>query len=206
MQNDHYFSANPTSSGAKRQVDLYLDDMALTLETDRSMFSPERIDPGTHFLLAQAPRDAEPSSRIADVGCGYGPIACCLARRHPRSEVIAVDINHRALDLCKRNAAALQLHNLTVVHADHLDPAARFDQIWSNPPIRIGKPALHELMIQWLNRLNAHGVAYFVVNKNLGADSLQRWLDSLGYTTTRLGSRQAYRILEVIHGASTVAN
>ena len=73
----------------------------------------------------------------------------------------------------------------------------RYDLIWSNPPIRIGKPALHALLAGWLARL-AHGaVAYLVVQRNLGSDSLQRWLESSGWTAERYAARAGYRVLEV---------
>jgi 16S RNA G1207 methylase RsmC len=78
-----------------------------------------------------------------------------------------------------------------------LDPALRFTAIWSNPPIRIGKPALHELLTTWLDRLTPDGQAHLVVQKHLGSDSLQRWLNDQGWATERIASRSAYRVLAV---------
>jgi 16S rRNA G1207 methylase RsmC len=72
----------------------------------------------------------------------------------------------------------------------------RFDEIWSNPPIRIGKEPLHALLLTWLPRLAPGGRAVLVVGKNLGADSLQRWLGEQGYPTTRLASAKGFRVLE----------
>ena len=125
-----------------------------------------------------------------DLGCGYGPIACTLAARSPGATVWAVDVNRRALDLCRANAAALDLANVRVVAPDEVRADLVVDLLWSNPPIRIGKAALHDLLTTWLGRLSPAGAAVLVVHKHLGADSLQRWLDDAGWATARLGSRQ----------------
>jgi 16S rRNA (guanine1207-N2)-methyltransferase len=73
----------------------------------------------------------------------------------------------------------------------------RFTEIWSNPPIRIGKQALHDLLLTWLPRLAPGGRAVLVVGRNLGADSLHRWLEEQGHPTTRIGSAKGFRVLEV---------
>jgi 16S rRNA (guanine1207-N2)-methyltransferase len=192
----HYFDADPTVASTPSSVRLDLPDRSLTLATDRGVFSGERVDPGTKYLLLEAP--APPATgTFVDLGCGYGPIACTLAARAPGATVWAVDVNRRALELCARNAAALGLDNVRAVDAADMPADLAVDLLWSNPPIRIGKAALHDLLLTWLKRLAPRGVALLVVQKHLGADSLQRWLDEEGWTTTRLGSRTGYRLLEV---------
>ena len=79
---------------------------------------------------------------------------------------------------------------------DQVPTGEVYDEIWSNPPIRIGKEALHELLLTWLPRLAPGGRAVMVVGKNLGADSLQRWLGEQGYPTERLASAKGFRVLE----------
>jgi 16S rRNA G1207 methylase RsmC len=111
--------------------------------------------------------------------------------------VWAVDVNERALDLCRANAAALGLANVSVAHVDAVPSDLSVDLLWSNPPIRIGKAALHALLATWLGRLTDDGTAVLVVQKHLGADSLQAWLSEEGWRATRLGSRAGYRLLEV---------
>lgn len=157
------------------------------------MFSSNRLDPGTAVLLQRAPRPPA-TGTLLDLGCGYGPIACVLAQRAPEAEVWAVDSNARARELARDNADTWGLDN---VHVDNPPPHVRFDAIYSNPPIRIGKPALHALLATWLARLRPCGAAYLVVQRNLGADSLQRWLVEQGYGCDRLSSAKGYRILEV---------
>ena len=194
----HYFDAAPTTPSRPSVVDLVLPDLQLQLTTDRHTFSPGAIDPGTKLLLLEAPHpERDGTGPLLDLGCGYGPIACALGRRAPAATVWAVDVNERARSLCRTNAQAAKLRNVEVVDPDAVPADIRFAGIWSNPPIRIGKPALHELLLRWLPRLAPGGRAWLVVHKHLGSDSLARWLDAEVGPTTRIGSRAGYRILEV---------
>jgi 16S rRNA (guanine1207-N2)-methyltransferase len=183
-----------------------LPDVHLELATDAGVFSPGRVDPGTRLLLDVAadptadPGTGEPAPAggdLLDLGAGYGPIALVLARRAPAATVWAVDVNERALDLCARNAAKAGLSNVRCVTPG--DPAlpASFAGIWSNPPIRIGKQALHDLLGEWLPRLAPGAAATAVVQRHLGADSLHRWLTEQGWDVDRIASRAGYRILRI---------
>jgi 16S rRNA (guanine1207-N2)-methyltransferase len=160
------------------------------------VFSRGDIDPGTKLLLLEAPAPS-PAGDALDLGSGYGPIALTLAHRAPGATVWAVDVNRRARDLTAANADAAGLGNVRAVGPDDIPDDVRFTTIWSNPPIRIGKPALHDLLGRWLPRLSPDGRAVLVVQKHLGADSLARWLTDQGFPTTRLQSRAGYRLLEV---------
>lgn len=192
----HYFHARPAAASRPATVRLDLPDRSLELRTDRGVFSAERVDPGTKQLLLDAPEPPD-GGTFVDVGCGYGPIACTLAARRPAATVWAVDVNERALELCRTNAAALGLRNLHVADATAVPDDLEVDLIWSNPPVRIGKAPLHDLLSGWLRRLAPSGSAVLVVHKHLGADSLQRWLGDSGWTSQRLSSRAGYRLLEV---------
>jgi 16S rRNA (guanine1207-N2)-methyltransferase len=193
----HYFEPDPVAASRPGTVRLDLPDRSLTLAVDRGVFSGDRVDPGTKYLLLEAP--SPPSTgTFVDLGCGYGPIACTLAARAPDARVWAVDVNRRAVELCRANASALGLANVTAVESAEVPDDLRVDLVWSNPPIRIGKPALQALLSSWLGRLTPGGQALLVVQKHLGADSLQRWLDQQGWPTTRLGSRTGYRLLQVV--------
>ncbi len=193
---DHYFSPQPRVPHRPGQVRVVLPDVYLELATDAGVFSPGRLDPGTRLLLDEAPAPP-PTGDLLDLGCGYGPIACVLAKRSPGATVWAVDVNERALELCARNAAAAGLPNVRCVIPD--DPAVppRLAGIWSNPPVRIGKPALHGLLSAWLGRLAPGGQAYLVAGRNLGADSLHRWLAEQSWLVTRRAARSGYRLLQV---------
>ena len=192
----HYFEASPASPSAPREIRLDLPDLSLTLVTDRGVFSPDRIDTGTKHLLLDGPMPASEGTMV-DLGCGYGPIACALARRSPGATVWAVDVNERALDLCRANAERLGLANVHAVAAERVPADLVVDELWSNPPIRIGKARLHDLLGTWLGRLAPTGRALLVVQKHLGADSLHRWIESQGLSVDRRSSRAGYRVLEV---------
>ncbi|GAA0344402.1 class I SAM-dependent methyltransferase [Actinoallomurus spadix] len=193
---DHYFVRQPQTGSRPGSVDLVLPDLHLRLATDRGMFSPDRVDLGTRVLLETVP-PPPPRGDLLDLGCGYGPIALTMASRSPQAMVWGVDVNERALTVAESNAQTAGLDNVRFSLADQIDPALRFAAIWSNPPIRIGKQALHTLLATWLARLAPGGRAHLVVQKNLGSDSLQRWLIAQGHPTERLASRAGYRVLAV---------
>jgi 16S rRNA (guanine1207-N2)-methyltransferase len=193
---EHYFSARPQAPHRPGRVRVILPDVYLELATDAGVFSPARLDPGTRLLLDEAPPPPA-AGDLLDLGCGYGPIACVLAARSPGATVWAADVNERALALCAGNAAAAGLPNVRCVTPGELARPAQFAGIWSNPPVRIGKQALHELLGTWLGRLVPGGRAYLVAGRNLGADSLHRWLAEQGWPVTRLAARAGYRLLDV---------
>jgi 16S rRNA (guanine1207-N2)-methyltransferase len=197
----HYFDPDPEAGHRPGAVTLALPDCTFELATDAAVFAASGIDPGTKFLLLDGPRPAPgETGPLADIGCGYGPVALTLARRAPNATVYAIDVNERARSLCAANAARNGCDNLVVCSPDDVPAEVHFAGIWSNPPIRIGKGALHELLLRWLGRLAPDAHASLVVQKHLGSDSLARWLATQGYVVERLGSRRAYRILDV-HGA-----
>ncbi|QKG19310.1 class I SAM-dependent methyltransferase [Actinomadura verrucosospora] len=193
---EHYFAERPGAASRRRTVDLVLPDLHLRLDTDSGVFSPDRVDAGTRVLLETVPAPPQ-AGDLLDLGCGYGPIALTLASRSPQASVWGVDVNQRALELADSNAETAGLDNVRFSLADDLDPGLRFAAIWSNPPIRIGKAALHDLLLAWLPRLSPGGLAHLVVQKHLGSDSLQRWLNDQGFPTDRIASRSAYRVLRV---------
>jgi 16S rRNA (guanine1207-N2)-methyltransferase len=199
VSNSQYFAEQPAAAHRPGTVHLVLPDMHLTLATDAGVFSPGRLDPGTRLLLDAAP-PPPPDGDFLDLGTGYGPLALALAKRSPGASIWAVDVNKRALELCAGNAASAGLVNVRCVPADHGSLPASFQLIWSNPPIRIGKQALHSMLTAWLGRLAPGAAAYLVVQRNLGSDSLQHWLESSGWSAGRFAARAGYRVLEVRRG------
>jgi len=192
----HYFDEQPASSSDPRTVDVDLGDVRFALTTDRGVFSHGTLDTGTALLLSDAPSPPG-HGELVDIGCGTGAIALALALRSPSARVWAVDVNERARDLTRGNAERNGVSNIRVVCPADVPLDMRFDALWSNPPIRIGKPALHELLAGWLARLTTEGTATLVVQRNLGADSLHRWLQANGWPTERLGSSKGFRLLHV---------
>lgn len=189
---EHYFDPVPSTPDKRREVTAHIWGRDLTFTTSSGVFSHDGLDKATDVLLRSSTPPA--GGTVLDLGCGWGPIACALASTG--ATVWAVDLNERALELTSLNAERLGV----TVHAaapDDVPAGLVFDQIWSNPPIRIGKDALHELLLRWLPRLAPDGIARLVVGKNLGADSLQRWLIDQGWPTERAASEKGFRVLEV---------
>ena len=195
----HYFDEEPGAPSAPRDVELWLPDMSLHLSTDRGVFGYDQIDAGSKLLLLKAPVPPQ-QGNLLDLGCGVGTIALPLARRAPKATVWAVDVNSRARQLCAANAEANEITNVRVASPDEVPAEIMFDAIWSNPPIRVGKAALHEMLLMWLARLTPNGDALLVVHKHLGGDSLQRWLAEQNYPTARQASSSGYRVLHTIRG------
>ena len=189
----HYFDEQPGAPSMPRDVELRLPDMTVTIATDRGVFGYGQVDPGSKLLLLKAPTPPQ-QGNVLDVGCGAGMLTIPLAKRAGSARVWAVDVNDRARQLCSANAVANDV-TVEVAAPDDVPRDVHFDCIWSNPPIRIGKPALHDLLATWLSRLTTDGFAVLVVHKHLGADSLQRWLVDQGFPTDRLASSSGYRVL-----------
>ena len=199
MTGEHYFSANPQVAIAPTQISFDLNGRTYRLTGGAGVFSADRLDPGTSVLLRTADLPG-PQTRgaLLDLGCGYGPIACVLATVAPQAVVHAVDVNARALALTRQNADALDLgERVKPQSPEQVPPDLRFQEIWSNPPIRVGKAELHAMLDRWLPRLEPDGTVWLVVARHLGGDSLAGWLAEQGWTVRRHASKQGFRVLRV---------
>jgi|SRR6187402_175872 len=202
---EHYFSATPGGEPGYRPLAVRLAGRDVQVTTANGIFSPERIDIGTQVLLAHVPAPP-PGGNLLDLGCGWGPIALTLGLESPHATVWAVDVNERALDLVRRNAEALGLDNIRAVRPDEVPEDAGFMTIWSNPPIRVGKNELHSMLQHWIPRLEPGADAWLVVQRNLGSDSLHRWLQAefpQEYTFVRAATNKGYRVLRARRRSGT---
>lgn len=211
---DHYFTAAPASSAERRALTVVLDGKSVDVETAGGIFSPGRLDLGTQVLLRTV--SSPPTGDVLDLGCGWGPVALTMAMQNPQARVWAVDVNERSLDLTRRNAASLGLTGVTACTPDDVPDDVRLAQIWSNPPIRVGKEVLHSMLDRWLPRLVPGGSAFLVVQRNLGADSLMGWMNDrydgtsdevrapdgepFAAVATKLASAKGFRVIEVVAG------
>ena len=196
---EHYFSESPGGDFKQREIVVTLAGKQVKVKTAGSVFSPEHIDQGTQVLLDHLDL-AKPTGTFLDLGCGWGPIALALALHSPKAKLFAVDVNERSLELTRINAAALEISSIQISRPEDVAGDIEFDQIWSNPPIRVGKAVLHEMLQLWIPRLAPGGSAFLVVQKNLGSDSLQKWLEAefiTGFEVSRLTSVKTFRILKV---------
>jgi len=199
MPQEHYFSNEPLGEFRAKTIEVTLAGNRVSVETAGSIFSPDHVDTGTAVLL-ELLDEAPTIGDVLDIGCGWGPIALSLAMSRPHVTVWAVDVNERALELTRRNAEKLGLTNVKVCQPDQVPKELTFAGIWSNPPIRVGKEVLHGILTTWLPRLAGGAEGYLVVQKNLGADSLLRWLqDALPkkFVSLRLETSKSFRVIRV---------
>jgi 16S rRNA G1207 methylase RsmC len=199
-EHEHYFTARPATPDEQRTVDVRLAGRQVQVRTAGGIFSPDGLDKGTAVLLREVP-DPPDRGDLLDLGCGWGPVALTLGLLAPHARVWAVDVNERSVALAQANARSLGLGGVLALTPDEVPDDVRFAAIWSNPPIRVGKAALHAMLLRWLPRLEAGGAAYLVVQKNLGSDSLQRWLrehlPEEAYAVSRHASDKGFRVIEV---------
>lgn len=198
MDSQHYFTASPQGPEVRRPLSVVLAGTRRELVTSSGLFSPDGIDKGTAILLDTVPPPE--GGTLLDIGSGWGPIALTMALLSPEATVYAIDVNERSIALTAENADRLGLRTIRSSTPDDVDPSLQFDTIWSNPPIRIGKQELHALLLRWLPRLAPGGRAWLVVQKNLGADTLLRWLQEelpAGFVARRAETSKSFRVLEV---------
>lgn len=208
MGSDHYFTASPASPENLRTIRVTLSGRDADVVTAGGVFSPDRLDAGTAVLLANTP-PPPPGGHFLDLGSGWGPISLSLAIASPHATVWAVDVNQRALDLVRRNAELLGLSNVNAVEPDDVPDDVVFRTIRSNPPIRVGKNELHDMLERWIPRLDERSDAWLVVARNLGADSLQRWISATfpaGYGVHRAATARGYRVLKVRRRGATATD
>lgn len=199
MSGDHYFSDNPESTLRQSAITLTLRGHNVELSTASGTFSPGSLDTGTAQLLKWAPTPPE-GGRFVDLGCGWGALTVALGLESPSASVWGIDVNERALATTAENAATLKLSNVHTCRPEDYPDDAPIDLLWSNPPIRVGKEALHEMLKLWLARLAPAGEAWLVVAKKLGGDTLQAWLNAGhagDFTAERTETSKGYRILRV---------
>lgn len=196
MSGEHYFSEQPAGEFKTKTIITSINGQRVELFTAGSTFSPDHMDTGTAILLEHA-AEAPNAGNLLDLGCGWGPIALTLAQRNPHATVWAIDVNERSLELTRLNAQKLGLGNIRAVLPSEVPDDVAFTGIWSNPPIRVGKEALHSILNEWLPRLEDECEAYLVVSKDLGADSLLKWIQVTfeDLSSERIETAKGFRII-----------
>ena len=199
VSDNHYFTKSPDGVLVTREISVNLNGNKVKVFTAGGIFSPEHIDQGTQVLLTHL-ESSNPTGTFLDIGCGWGPIALSLALHASKATVYAIDVNERSLELTRMNAEKLGLTNIIVCKPEDVPADIQFDEIWSNPPIRVGKVVLHGILKQWISNIAPGGVARLVVQKHLGADSLNKWLMkefSPEFESSRIDTSKTFRVLKV---------
>ncbi len=195
---DHYYSNKPTAAHDRKTWDAMLRGQTLRFVSDAGVFAKGCVDFGSRTLIEamDIPEDAE----VLDVGCGYGPIGLTAARLASRGHVMMIDVNSRAVELAKENAAANGVNNVTIAESDLFSAVGerQFDVVLTNPPIRAGKATVHAIFEGAYERLRSGGSLWVVIQKKQGAPSAKEKLESLFAQVEEVTKDKGYRIYKAV--------
>lgn len=195
----HYYSPTPSSKHHEEKWKFNLLDKEYLFTTDTGVFSKKTVDYGSQVLLKNFDENILPDGPILDVGCGYGPIGLVLAQKTGRI-VEMIDINQRAIELAKKNAANNDIDNV-IIHESNLYESiikAPYAAIVSNPPIRAGKKVVHEILEKSFLLLVEGGTLTVVIQKKQGAPSAEKKMLSIFGNVETVCKDKGYYILQSI--------
>lgn len=191
---DHYYSSKPVTAHDRKTWEATLRGKTYRFVSDAGVFSKQGIDFGSRVLIEvmEIPEDAQ----VLDVGCGYGPMGLTAAGLAAKGQVTLIDVNERAVELARENAANNGIANVTVIQSDLYKELGdqKFDVILTNPPIRAGKMTVHAIFEGAAERLNKGGSLWVVIQKKQGAPSAKEKLETLFGDVEEVTKEKGYRI------------
>ncbi len=173
----HYFTNDEKLKSDIKMSRAFINNREYSLKTDNGVFSKDGLDFGTRTLLETIPIE-KISGNVLDLGCGYGPIGIYV-KSNTSANVDMVDINERALNLSKINAKDNKVDVNIFISNGYENITKKYDYILTNPPIKVGKKILYELLFSSVEYLNENGELWFVINKNHGAKSTAKELEKI---------------------------
>lgn len=193
---EHYYSKNPQVSSAPKQWKAEIRNKVFSFTTDAGVFSKGGIDEGSK-LLAETFKVPSVGGDFLEIGCGYGPIALSIASDFPERLVHMVDVNERALALCKMNAQQNQITNIQIYESSGIDQVQSdgFAAIITNPPIRAGKQTVFSFYDGAYEKLTLGGELWVVIQKKQGAPSTMDYLKKLFGNVDTVAKKKGYFIL-----------
>jgi len=196
LDTDHYFTAQPAARSQPTQFTISVREVELTLTSDRGVFSHGRLDDGTLRLLKKM--ELPETGDFLDLGCGYGVIGLVAAKLRPDAQVTMVDINERATKLAADNARANGISNVEVLTGDapQVLGERQFDVVLCNPPVRVGKSKLYELIADAAERLRPGGVLWMVIHTRQGAKTHLREMAPMFSECETVSRKWGYRVFK----------
>lgn len=191
---EQYFTADPTCESKPVPCAFPYRGYGLNFMTDAGVFSRGELDTGTKLLLDALPPLA---GDVLDVGCGWGAIGVAIGRACPACRVTMVDVNHRALELCRANAEKNGVQ-AQILESDGLAAVLdrTFDAVVTNPPIRAGKQVIYRMFADAAAHLNTGGALYLVIRKQQGAESCMKYLRTLFGQVEKLDKSGGFWVLK----------
>ncbi|WP_088810996.1 MULTISPECIES: class I SAM-dependent methyltransferase [unclassified Listeria] len=176
----HYFSNNDDLKHARKYLNFVLRGNEFKFISDAGVFSKNAVDFGSRVLI-EAFQLNKTTGRILDVGCGYGPIGLAIAKSFPEATIDMVDVNLRALELAKENAALNHIQNVQIFESSVYENVSKTDYqaILSNPPIRAGKKLVHAILEEAHGYLADFGELWIVIQKKQGGPSAAKKMEEV---------------------------
>ncbi len=195
---DHYYASQPTAAHDRKTWDTVLRGQSYRFVSDAGVFAKGGVDFGSRTLIEAM--DIPVNAEVLDVGCGYGPIGLAAARMAYEGHVTMIDVNSRAVELAKENAAANGVNNVTVLESDLFSALGdqKFDVVLTNPPIRAGKATVHAIFEGAYERLRSGGSLWVVIQQKQGAPSAKEKLESLFSRVVEVTKDKGYRIYRAV--------
>lgn len=193
---EHYFTSDPTVKSEERIIKYTLKDREFTFISDNGVFSKNHVDEASNLLIKTIYDEIK--GNVLDVGCGYGVIGITLAANENVSSVKMIDINHRAMELAKRNSIKNKVDSKTDIFESNgfEKVTGKFDSIITNPPIRAGKIVIYKMYEDAREHLNANGALYIVINKKHGAPSTITYLKTLFENVEVLDKKAGFNVIK----------
>ena len=191
----HYFVDDPNLRSARKSFDYAFGNEHFTFTTDFGVFAKGHADFGTYLLLKYAMQH-QLGDAILDLGCGYGVVGVILKRLLPQAHIDMVDVNSRAVELAKYNAAKNQCDVSAYLTEDIISLQKTYHSILFNPPIRAGKRVIYELYKKAHQILEKGGHLFLVVRRQHGAESHIQELKELFKDVSILGKEAGYWLLK----------
>lgn len=191
----HYFENDSSLKSEEKKIKIKIRNQDFILITDYGVFSKKGLDFGTRTLLETIPIE-KITGKVLDFGCGYGPIGIYIAK-NTNAKVHMIDINKRSLTLAKKNMdlnhVQVQIYESNIYQNIH----EKFDYIISNPPIRVGKKILYQILLEATDHLNKKGELWIVIHKNQGAKTIVKDLSNV-YQTSVIKKHKGFFIIQAI--------
>lgn len=192
--NDQYYTADPTSESKPVPCAFPYRGHGLQFMTDAGVFSKGELDVGSRLLL-----DALPSlsGEVLDIGCGWGALGIAVAKANKAAQVTMVDVNRRALELCRANCERNHV-TAEVLESDGMAEVLgkKYDAIITNPPIRAGKQVIYKMFSDAAASLREGGALYLVIRKQQGAESCVKYLKTLFHEVEKLDKSAGFWVLK----------
>ena len=191
----HYFENDKNLKSEIRELSYKYNSSFFVFYSDNGVFSKNNIDYGSRLLIETYLKENDINEkRVLDVGCGYGFLGIMVSRVTD-SYVEMIDINKRAVHLTNMNIKRYKdFKGKTYVSNVYENVEGKYDIIITNPPIRIGKEKLLEILIGAFDHLEDNGLLYYVIRKDQGALSIKKILEENSINVEVINKDKGYFI------------